>query len=133
MYPSIGEKRKALAALTREQAEERLSEATTETTVAVCLGCINRSEGRHTVGYVHVDQPCVRCAAPTGQRYLYDVLEPHYEAVMGLGQYTSSYSTCTALVRPFRLVLDVNCWYRDLGLRPGASLREIRQRLKSVS
>jgi hypothetical protein len=64
---------------------------------------------------------------PTGTReYVFDAhRDPNTPRLLGAGPATCS--TCVEVVRPFRMIWDVNCYYKHLGVPVDATKQELKR------
>lgn len=88
----------------------------------LCDRCALPDEARFLQGYIAWDYPCERCGLPNG----YGVYDGAIRLPWPTG-WPVAFRTCSALALVNGVVWDTNRYYRDLGVGPRATKREIRE------
>ncbi len=91
--------------------------------VRFCDKCIYPGDGQFLMGTVIEGPPCFRCGTSEGVH----VLSPKVNDPRLAGYFPPQFSTCVELVPHPLIIWDSNGYYRELGVSPRASRREIRE------
>lgn len=91
--------------------------------VRFCDGCIYPGDGQFLMGTVSEGPPCFRCGTREGLH----VLDPRVNNPRLSGFFSPEFVTCVELVPHPPIIWDTNGYYRELGLHPKATRKQIRE------
>lgn len=91
----------------------------------LCQACVHKEDERYICGSVGMDGICTRCSGLAHEVFLVDCQKPHRAYQDGYRHH--EFTTSSDIVSYTQFVWDVNMYYRDLGVHPHATRREIRE------
>lgn len=96
--------------------------------VFLCRNCVYDEDGPHIVGSIAMDGICVRCSGLAMEVFMGECQEPRKAYAQDRRAYQRyDFTTVNTIVLYTVIVWDVNNYYRDLGVSPKATKREIRE------